>query len=436
MWPLFKIVNFIYLLVSSYVWVAFLLPGNIVPVVVGLFMVVCFALGKFKFQATPRIYVLMGVLMLYAIYSTYIIDVKYGIFTLVSYFPAILLFGLDKNHQKELLSSITTWVGILLAVSLTFYLINFVIPLPHTTFLPSQLEGRYASFDNYVFFVQCLGYQDNSFLRITRFSGPFLEPGHMSVICSMLIFANRFDFKKNKWMWVLLSCVIISFSLAGYVMLIIGLCMNKIKSIVSMFGILAFIVSGWLFVTVIWNDGVNPVNVLIVERLELDNEKGIKGNNRTFKKTDHYFKQCVDDGTIWLGVRSLENKGDKIRGAGFKIFLLRYGVIGAAFVALIYLLLINPKANKRYSYSFFIFICIVFLQRAYPSWYSWLLPYVLGIGAMRGEKFAQVVNLRGKRKSKRGRRTAIANVNVDEKGTEENSEESKENNPALEMANA
>ena len=26
---------------------------------------------------------------------------------------------------------------------------------------------------------------------------------------------------------------------------------------------------------------------------------------------------------------------------------------------------------------------LIFLQRAYPSWYSWLLPYVLGLGVMR-----------------------------------------------------
>ena len=46
-------------------------------------------------------------------------------------------------------------------------------------------------------------------------------------------------------------------------------------------------------------------------------------------------------------------------------------------------MLINPKANRRFSISFFLFICIIFLQRAYPGWYSWLLPYVLGIGITR-----------------------------------------------------
>lgn len=399
MWPLFKIVNFLYLLVSSYVWIAFMLPGNIVPVFVGLFMIVCFALGKFKLQMTPRIYALLGVLMAYAIYSICIIDVNYGIIMLVSYFPAILLFGLEKSRQQDLLKSITTWLGALLAISLAFFLINSVIPLPHTSFLPPQLADNYPTFSNYFFFVQGEAYESNSFLRIDRFSGPFIEPGHMAMVCSILLFANRFNFKKNRWMWSLLVCVLISFSLAGYVMLLIGLCMNKMKNFMSMVGVVLLLAGSWLFVTVVWNDGVNPVNVLIVERLEFDNQKGIKGNNRTFKKTDRFFKKCVDDGTIWFGVRTLEGAGDKIRGAGYKIFLLRNGIVGALFVAMIYLLLINPKANRRYAYSFFIFMCLVFLQRAYPAWYSWLLPYTLGIGCMRGESFALKNTLFVKRKA-------------------------------------
>ncbi|MDE7343204.1 MAG: hypothetical protein K2N19_04215, partial [Muribaculaceae bacterium] len=46
--------------------------------------------------------------------------------------------------------------------------------------------------------------------------------------------------------------------------------------------------------------------------------------------------------------------------------------------------LIPKGANVRYSASFVLIIILVFLQRAYPDWYSWLLPYVLGIGISRG----------------------------------------------------
>lgn len=350
-------------------------------------MVITFAIGNFNIRFTSRVYALIGVLILYSLYGTFILGVSYGLLSFLSYLPAILLFMLDEKKQNNLLQYITKWISIILGVSLVIYLLSSFIQLPHFSFLPPQLANSYTPFENYIFFLKNTSMYEEVQLNITRFSGPFLEPGHQSMVCSFLLFANRFQMRKEPLMWILVVSVLMSFSLAGYLLLVIGFCLIKIKNVYSIIISGVIVASGIFVVTNVWNNGDNAINVLIFDRLEFDSSKGIKGNNRTIKQTDYFFKQCVDDGTIWLGVQTQKEMKLKIRGAGYKIFLLRYGIGGAIFVGLIYLLLIPAGVNRRYAISFLILISITFLQRAYPSWYSWLLPYTLGLGIMRYRSF-------------------------------------------------
>ncbi len=67
------------------------------------------------------------------------------------------------------------------------------------------------------FLIKTRGY--NAFYR---FNGPFLEPGHLSMIVAILLYANKYDFKNNRYLWVLLVTIVLSFGLAGYVITIIG----------------------------------------------------------------------------------------------------------------------------------------------------------------------------------------------------------------------
>lgn len=215
---------------------------------------------------------------------------------------------------------------------------------------------------------------------VYRFNGPFLEPGHQAMISCLLLFANKYNFKDCKYLWILLIAIIISFSLAGYVLLVLGYMFLKVHSVskVVLFAI-SLLIAGYV-VTDVWNDGDNPVNVLIFERLEYDKDKGITGNNRTIEATDDYFYRCVKDGTIVLGIRGKDVGKNNVRGAGYKIYLLNYGLVSLIIISIFYLLLIPPRSDKRYAYFFFLLLSIVFLQRAYPYWYSWMFPYVIGIG--------------------------------------------------------
>lgn len=386
MWTLFKLINLIYLMVSSYVWFSFLLPGNYIPVVVSIIMLTCFAFGGFNIRMTKRVYALSCILILYFLYNVYILGISYGLLSLFSYIPAVLLFMLDISRQEQLLRFVTKWFSIIMGISISVYLIENVLSLPHFSFLPKSLEMSYLPFDNYIFFLKNKMYE-TELVGINRFSGPFLEPGHQSLICSLLLFANRFRMKDLPCMWILVVSIFISFSLAGYLILLIGFCLIVIKNIVTLVSLGLVFLGSWYGVSQVWNEGNNPINVLIVNRLQFDSSKGIAGNNRTIIQTDYFFKHCVEDGTIWTGVRTQEEMRFKIRGAGYKIFMLRYGIVACCFVTCIYLLLIPRHTNSRYAISFFILIILIFLQRSYPGWYSWLLPYTLGLGIMRNQSF-------------------------------------------------
>lgn len=392
MWPFFKVINLLYVLISSYAWFGSVLPLNIVPIGVSMLMIICFALGNFNLKVTPRFYVILGVLILFTIFTLLNNSVVTATLAFISYAPAALIFLLDKRHSTDLLRFVTKWMCILLGISLGWYVLSMFVPLPHTTFIQPN-NKFYLPFDNYFFFIQSPIYETD-IDGVSRFGSFFLEPGHMSMICTLLLFANRYQMRKYPLLWIPVACVLISYSLTGYIILLVSIALLKMKNIIYMILTVILLSGAMIFVTDIWNGGDNAVNVLILERLELDEKKGIKGNNRTVDKTDYFYRQSLRDGLIWTGIQDNERAQQKIIGAGYKIYFLRYGVISAIFVFTLYLLFIKPRANKRFAYSFLLLIVLLFLQRAYPMWFSWLFFYIIGIAAMVDEPFFDSTTMR------------------------------------------
>lgn len=353
------------------------MPSNIV--IAASALIICFlgiriSKGIIHKNAVFTLFLLIIVL---TIWSYLTVTPSYGFLTFFTYLPAIALFNLSRREKQNTLQFVTKWFSIWMALSLGIYLLTRVINItaPLGTFI-IQDNDFYPPFRNYLFFIENTHFL-NSLLY--RFNGPFLEPGHLATVCSLLLLANKFNFKENKCLWIILSCVLLSFSLAGYVLTSLGYVLIKLKNWKYVISI-AFLTSIlYLFVTVFWNGGDNPVNTTVVERLEFDPKKGIVGNNRTTERTDAYFKRLNENGQLWTGIGSIE-KNNKIVGAGYKIYLIRYGIISTIFIFLFYYKLIPKYANKRYAYIFLFILIASFMQRAYPHWYSWILSFTLGVG--------------------------------------------------------
>ncbi len=373
-WNFIKIICFWCVLQSMLYWPTSFYSLRSIFVILAITIIICNvkALTNYRTNASGLVFITFLIIC----DCIFIDGVKTTLAVSSSYIFGILLFCFKDNYKINLLESITKWLAIILAGGIIIYIAWLFLPIPHYNILKSPYG--YGDFYNYIFFVK-----PTAFMLVPRFSGPFMEPGHLGMIGVFFLYANKFNFKDKKYLWVILLSIILSLSLAGYVLLLFAYIFN---SRISFTKILSFsLIIGWLFLfsTEIWDGGDNPLNTTIFERLEYDEEKGISGNNRNFNYTDEYFsKMCEDKSIIWgIGFDNFKKGLDegKIGGAGIKVFLMQYGIIGTILVLLYYLIISSYGIDKKYSFGFFALIVICFFQRAYPTWTAWLLPYISSI---------------------------------------------------------
>lgn len=371
MWNLFKVLNLITVLSSAYFWVTANIPVLIIMTIMDIAMFSCLLTLKIKFSFdgyVGRILLALTALLIWTIFNE---NVGMGMGFLIQYVPILFLIALPREHQLDLLKFVTKWFAILLVPSLIIHWITLFISLPPIgTFV---MEG-YEPFDNYIFYLKdTFDYS----LIIERFNAFFPEPGHLSMVCVFLMMANRFDFKKNPWMWVILTAVFFSFSLAGYILSLTGFILLKINSLTK-----SIIASAFLIMLVVAainiSGGDNALNQLIIERLKYDKSKGIQGNNRFFNNTDFEYNKAVKNGDYLTGVSQKVNM-KLISGAGFKIYILQHGMIGMFLVLALYISIVPPRPDWHFTLAFLFIIILCFMQNAYPNWYAWLFPYVLGL---------------------------------------------------------
>lgn len=377
MWGVFKFVNFFWLLASTYIWITSLIPMMPLLVLVNCVMIICMNFLDLRIEINHTVgRVLLAIIGL-VIWSIYVDGVVMGVITGMMYMPVLYLIQLPYDKLKDLLGFVTKWYAVLLVPALILYWLSLFVSLPA---FGRFVHPNYEPYINYIFYIKTT-YDYGTFERFNAF---FLEPGHQALCSSFLMMANQYRFKQCPWLIVLAAGVIFSFSLAGYLLAFAGFVLLKVNNLFKLLLTIGCIVAFFIGVQ-IWSGGDNALNELIVERLEYDESKGIKGNNRFFNNTDAVYKKAEKNGDLWSGVSGKANM-ELIGGAGFKIYILKYGLIGVAFALLFYLGVIPPNPNYRYSISFLIVLILCFMQRSYPNWYSWMFPYVVGIYLAKGEK--------------------------------------------------
>lgn len=374
MWTIFKLTNLFCILVTAYIWFTSTLPIGPLLLILNVVMLISLTFLPIQFKFNKQMGRILFSLLLLVLWTIYNTSAAMGLVSAIMYLPVFYLLLLPRDYQADLLQFVTKWFAILLIPSLLIYWAALLIPLPS---FGKFIHPTYVPFTNYLFYIKTTW--DSGF--IVRFNAFFLEPGHLAMPCVFLMMANRFDFKKNPWLIVLLISVIFSFSLAGYVLTFIGFSLLKVNTIGKGIAVLVFVI-GFILIVQNLSGGDNSVNQLIVERLQYDESKGIKGNNRYFNNTDFEYDKALKSGDYWIGVSHKANM-KLIGGAGIKIYILKFGLIGVILVTLLYLSMIPPHPNIHYTLSFLFIVALCFVQNAYPGWYSWLLPYVLGLNLAR-----------------------------------------------------
>jgi hypothetical protein len=294
--------------------------------------------------------------------------------------PCYFLFLInDDKILNDIFQFITNFFTLLLPISLlTFWGAQM-------EFVPSFGKISYpgiASYPDYNNYILSIVSSTDNF----RFSSIFLEPGHLGMILSFLLFALRFNFKSTKVKVILISALF-TFSLAAYVLIFLGFILSlfvngklQLKYLIIVLITMSVIYMG----AQNYNDGNNPLNNLIIERLKFDEEKGISGNNRIYGVTDEYFNDLVTSSDFWWGIGIEEYRylmeTLPFGGAGWKVYILQNGFLSLLLVSIAYFIIgISVGNDRKYTIAFIIILFFAFIQRAYPLWASWLIPFALGI---------------------------------------------------------
>lgn len=382
---------FLLILWGANAWFFVDLPFNIAITIKLLFFFITLYYKKvwnIKINLSIKKCAIIALFIIAAILSRQITRLASLISFIVTYFPLLILLS-DTNNAQKTLNIITKILCIIFLPSIILHILFSIIGYPPTiSFIVADNDNYY--FYNYGILIKNMAIEGDGI----RFNSIFLEPGYLGTLCSFILYAAKFNFKRKSNL-VILFALILSFSLAGYIITLLGwisLLYSKGTSITK-YIIYCTIIVGIYYSSQVYNNGNNFFNIYIFSRLERDQDKGIKGNNRNSELTDFYFDKMCDDGSILLGIGTENvkkingggsNDGDytnQIRGAGYKLYCINNGCLAALFYLLFYYLisLKRKKLQSRYCKLFFLLIFLTFIQASYPNSFSWLIPYILGI---------------------------------------------------------
>lgn len=375
---LFHFILFYQILMGPYAWITWYVPVIIIYAVSILVTINYINAYKIKIDLTPK---LVYLILIY--YITWLLMNRESLFISSFLFVGhnLSLLVLLVTRDKKALTFIQKGLFFIFVPSIILFLLFTIFDYPSINFVVQYKTMGEYKFYNYFFLLKLI--DDFDF----RFNSIFLEPGYLGLLCVFLLYVDNFNLKKKENV-VIFIALLLSLSLAAYILIIIAFILRQWVLGKSLKGI--FIVSLALCSMVLfflnYNDGQNVVNGKILYRLTIDEGTGtFIGNNRFTSVTDDIYDKLWSNGEIYIGkgnsfVDDYNSKRDYesgISGAGYKIFFIRYGYVSAIFILLVYYLIgCFYIKKKRLALGYIILASVAFMQCAYPTSYSWLIPLI------------------------------------------------------------
>lgn len=295
---------------------------------------------------------------------------------ILSVFPIIFIRDQFKIEFIGFATKAYAWLVLLAVIAFVYAKCG----LPSFGYLHWSGSDGYGVYRNYLFYAQ------SSFYGI-RFNGPFLEPGHFGMMSAFLLFLNKYEWRKWE-IKIITASIALTLSLAGILLAVLGYIilgiykggMTKWKMFASIFFVMYAVVAVGSF----YNGGDNAINSFVISRLEFDDDGSFSGNNRAYGVIPIYYAKMWSDFNLllkgydqqtveWIFTRT--NSG----GTGFVVWTLIHGLIGVFVASFFYLETCLLSKNKRYALCAFVFVGLMFWQRSYPFWQSWLICFLYGI---------------------------------------------------------
>lgn len=334
----------------------------------GLFIIVRTYLSS-RFIPSKYLGPLFSCVILFVyLYSLQAPTVSDAFTTLLTRLMPLCLFILFDDYEKaRFLKLLTNILAIVLLISLVFF-VAFHANLPLTYSRISNADSFYNEFYNYYAFI-IPGHTG----LFTRFQSVFTEPGHLGMIIALLFYIIGYNFRK--WQaWVLLIALLWTFSVAAYILFFIGFVIYKFcyskKKLQSV--IILSLLSVTMVGLSILHYKSNPdslISTMILERLQLDEGKGLSGNNRNTIQFMQYYEKFLNSNEVYLGLGTEKYQSlNFISGnSSYRCFVMEYGVVGLFLLAIFYISCIIPKRSILY-WGLFILYCFSFWQRPYALW--------------------------------------------------------------------
>lgn len=288
--------------------------------------------------------------------------------------PVCLFLQFKIDEKKLFINGFTTIFSAVLLVSLfSFALFQCGFSLPYSRI--SHADAHYSEFYNYYTFII-----DGHLGLFTRFRSIFTEPGHVGMFAAILLYIN--NFRLSIWKYIALVVSIIwSFSLAAYILVLLGLILflifnNRTRRYCLLIPLALMVI--YFSVRIYYkNNSDSIISELIISRLEMTDDGNIKGNNRntrdfltyymTFKGTSQYI--------IGLGSDKYAHLPFLSGNASYKNFILEHGIIGVVLLIAFGMSLIRAYPSAKYLGLFILYLA-AFLQRPYALWEVELFLYV------------------------------------------------------------
>ena len=293
---------------------------------------------------------------LFALYFVLFQFLMWGEFHFSDIYLIITLFivtMISDKYKHKTFVLYTKMMGAMVLVSLIAWLIHkYLVEIPTIGILDiSSFKGTGQGstlMHNHFFFV-------TYFDRVDRFYGVFDEPGVLGTIGAILLYANKYDFKR--WYNVaLLLGGIFTFSLAFYLLVLIGLAIHFSKDIKkTVIGIFVFLIGFAIVYVVLYDnpsfqqhiiarlDGIGSVTELINDR----------DNAYVVNNFENLFKQPVN---LLFGYGNNPSMGAGT-STSYMRWILRYGFVG--FISMCIII----KPNNKDKVGLCILLLLSFLQR-------------------------------------------------------------------------
>lgn len=329
--------------------------------------------------------VFVCILLFLCYFSCTISGAGEGFFSYISVYLCMFFFLIFPFKIKtEILRIITITFAIVSLVSLVIYILVIFAKIPLPFF---EVEYLHYDYRNYFFFL--FRTYDGVVLEYNRFHSLFLEPGYMGCVGVLLLNANDFNFR-NKYNKMILISIIFTFSLAAYLLLFISFLFRSLnkRNIKFLFLIIFIILLTFLF---FYNKKDSIIYQEIISRLLPSESDGISGNNRFTKKFLYYYSEFKKSNDIYFGLGAEYRKLAGMNSAGYKVYVMQYGVVGTFFVILFYSI-ISLKNFCKKTFELFVLNVLIFINLGYPLWTCILITYIAGCENLSQKKIEEIKN--------------------------------------------